>query len=272
MADLADVETTLATLIAGWMYPSGTGGASAIAADVKVYAGWPVAAKLDADLRLGNVVHISVFGTESEKNTSRYLEEWGELSRPAKTLGATVGATSITLTGSIATHQHISALVNGKAYAYALQAGDTLATVATALAALINANTAATASGAVITIPGAHAITVRIGVDGTIGRVVRRQEKQFLIDIWSPTPDLRTAAARIIDPKLSGLDFITLPDNTAGRIKYVHSRNIDEGQKQLVYRRNITYSVDYATVDTDSATEVTIVGVNDGNSGMIAYD
>jgi len=271
MADLQDVQDALAGLIAGGIYPNGASQPSVTGGAVRIYAGWPTAAKLDADLR-NSVAHVTVYSQDGERNTNRYLEPWGELSRGAKTIGATISGVALTLTGTVATPQVVTALVNGKGYSYPVQDGDTLTSIAAALATLINADTTATSLGPVVTVPGAYRISCRIGVGGVIARVVRRQEKHFQIDIWARDNTVRGTLAKVIDPLLSGRNYIDLSDGTKGRIVYVKSMNIDETQPELLYRRVITYAVDYPTIEVDTAQEITITGLtieaDDGSDGL----
>jgi len=264
MADLQDVQDTLASLIAGVIYPQGTGAPSVTGGDVRIFAGWPAANKLDADLRAG-VANVSVFTFDTEKNTSRYLEPWGELSRGTKTIGATVDASvkAFTLTGTVATPQIVTAIVNGTAFSRAVQDNDTLTTIAAGLATLITAfGIAASSSGPTVSIPDAYRITVNIGVNGKIARVTKRQEKLFQVDIWAASNDARGALAKAIDPMLSDMSHIALPDGTSGRMIYVRSQNIDETQPELLYRRVLCYSVDYPTIITADATEITSVAAD----------
>jgi len=267
MADLSDVEDALADLIAPPFYPSGTGQPPAIAASmVKIYSGWPQSDALDADVR-ANKVNVSIFAKAIERNTTRYTREWRELSRATPTLTVAVSGSSLTIGGTISVPQNIAAMVKGQNYVYAVQANDTLATAAAALAALINVDTPASATGAVITAAGITSAS--IGVVGKLAREVRRQQKQFVVTIWAPNDALRVAAAKIIDPIISALDYLPLADGSMGLLTYVGSNDNDDPQEALIYRRDIVFWVEYPTLEIIDAVEfiagsVTISGTQQG--------
>jgi hypothetical protein len=179
MADLSDVETALVTLIAGALYPNGTAQASAAGVPVVVYPGWPMASSLDADLAAGKV-HVTVFPTAVERNTSRYPRDWQEQSLNTATLTLTVQGQMVTIGGAMPspfTPHVLSLLVDGDPYPYQVQPTDTLASIAAALAELVGA-----ASGrnrrlwrGAHDAAGARIDAARVGVTGTAIRELRRQ-------------------------------------------------------------------------------------------------
>lgn len=273
MADTSDVENELVDLVLAVVYPNGTSQPSIVNAGVKIYRGWPVSAGLDTDLAAG-VANISVFPPPGmERNTSRYDRDDIELTAPVHTLTATVAGNKVTIGGSFAaaTPQNVVVLCGAQlAFAYSAQADDTLASIATNLAALIAASFPGTAaSGAVITIAGNPGIVqARIGGVGQIWTEQARQEKVYWITCWCPTPAMRDILAPAIDVTLKQLDFVTLADGSEARLIYHSSRTNDEGQKVQIYRRDLLYSVEYATSTTTSAPETVTVGLSESvNSG-----
>ena len=62
--------------------------------------------------------------------------------------------------------------------------------------------------------------------------------------LWCNTPAIRDAVAAVVDPALSSLTFISLPDGTGGRIRYERAHPDDRAQKVLLYRRDLVYSVE----------------------------
>ena len=247
MADVTDVQNTLAGIIATAIYPNGTGAGSVTGAPTRIYPGWPMSAKLDADLAAGKV-NVSVFANRTERNSTRYPRDLRVIAHPASQLTATVAGTVITLGGTVASHGAVMLIIDGKSYAYGIQPGATLASVATALAQLVNQTRAAISVGPAITVTGANSITVKCSVPGLLGREIRRQDRHFMISIWAPSPDLRTVTAKLIDPALAVLDWLVLPDTSLGRIIYASSMDFDTGQKSLEYRRDLNYAVDFATI------------------------
>ena len=158
--------------------------------------------------------------------------------------------------------QNVAALVNGFGYSYSVQANDTLASIATGLAALINVNTPATSSGQVISIPSAHSLTPRIGVVGNVIQEVARQKRNVMISLWCPSPDLRDNAAKLFDPVLKSTNFLSMPDGTKCRLIYASSPITDAIQKEACYRRDLIYSCEYGTTVTTPAPTVTIEQIN----------
>lgn len=289
MADLADVEESLVALIAGILftspYLSGAYQASTAIAPwppatvaapnptpvsivTTVYRGWPEQARLDADLALGRA-HVTVFSEPGMTQVvSRYTPIFEEnLPHAAPTLAWTVAGTTATLTGSPSTPQNIGIVVDGAGFACAIVDGDTLSSAAARLTALIAATRTATSAGAVITIPGAHAIAARVGTWGTSTAEVRRVKDGFKISIWAPSPVARDVLARMIDGGIAGLldpvsgsptEWIALSDGTAGQITYRRGYVDDKASPARLWRREICFMVEYPTMLTISSPEMII--------------
>lgn len=261
MADIEDVQSALVSTIAAIVYPNGTAKPSVSGQPTLIYPGWPQSSQLDADMAgftngKGGRIHVTVFTTPTEKNTTRYFAgyEAGVLTPPTITL--TVAGQTVTLSGTIATPQNAALIVSGQPYAYAVQAADTLATVAAALAAQI---VGASSAGAVITLPAAAVIdAARSGGSGTVSRMTKTQQRTMQITVWADTPAHRTATASAIDSALSGMDWLTFPDGSRGRLVYVASHIDDMAQKANLYRRDLMYSVEYSTFQTVTSTEVVV--------------
>lgn len=267
MADESDVEAALVLVAAGALYPNGTGQASALlnATPVRCYRGWPVEQNLKKDCALG-VANVSVFARNGvERNVTRYPRDDQELSRGAKTLTATVNDQSITLGGTVTTPQNVVVQTHRASVAYAVQANDTLTTIATALATLLAALFPGTTNtGPVVTIPAsAHAgiVTARVGVQGVVGREVKRQDKSFQISLWAPTPEVRDSLAKTVDPALAALTFVALADGTKGWIRYEFTIVMDTPSEEGMYRRDLFYTVEYPTMTTEIVTEITGISV-----------
>lgn len=261
MADLTDVENALAALILTALYPNGTGQASVANVPIKIYPGWPTSSQLDADLAVGTA-HVTIFPTASERNTTRYPDKWETLSVAPATLTLAINGQQITVGGAMPSPfsaHNLVLMVTGKIYSYAVQSTDTLTSIATALTALLAVDYAgATSTGAVITLPNAaHITAARIGTLGTSIREVRRQEREFQITAWCDTPAHRDAIVKPMDIALAATKFLALADGTAARLIYKSSPITDAQQKSKLYRRDLIYTVEYAT--TQTATNMQIV-------------
>lgn len=263
MADLIDVANALVTRIAQAIYPNGTGQASAAGVPCKVFVGWPAPAQLDADMAAGKI-NVSVYALPSERNTSRYSEDWREVVAPVKTLTLTANGQAVTVGGTVSTPQVVALVIGGVGYPYAVQAGDTLTSIATGLAALVYVDYPGTTStGPVVTLAGnANLEAARVGASGTSLRNLRQTEGAYQISIWAPTPANRDAVSRVVDIALAKTRFLTMPDGTASRLIYQRSGISDELQKTRIYRRDFTYTAEYSTTETRTDTQIILPSVN----------
>ncbi len=258
MAELFEIEQVLTCVIAQTVYPNGTAAASATGTPTRIYRGWPQPASLDNDLSAGTV-NISVFPMDVERNLTKNGLDWIEVPQPPVYLTLTVDGSTVTVGGRVTCPLNAAILVNGVAYVYPLQAIDTLSSVATALAVLIGT---ASSSGPVVTIPGGGEIEAGTGTVGNTIQEVRRQIKSFRISIWCPKPSIRDTMAQVVDAALAAMDYITLPDGTAGRLRYVSTHSDDSGQKVMRYRRDFVYTVEYSTTNVTTAAEIVSATAN----------
>lgn len=267
MADTSDVENALKALVIAAVYPNGTASPSIAGVDLFIERGWPKSAQLDTDLAAGKA-HISIYPPDGmERNTTRYPREEVEVASPVHTLTATVAGNTITIGGTVSVPQNVVALCGTQfVAAYAVQANDTLASIASGLAALIAAKFPGTAAvGAVITIAGKPGIVqARIASTAQMWTRQSQQEKTYWIICWCPTPAMRDILAPAIDVALKQLDRITLADQSRSRLRYASTRTSDEGQKVQIYRRDLCYTVEYETATVTSWPETGAIGVATG--------
>lgn len=230
------------------------------------YSGWVTQDDLKNEVAKGVRSHIAVYDLEVERNTTRFLPEWQTLAAPTVTLTASAAAGVITFGGTPAAGLNVGVTVgNRPAIAYQTTAGDTsLALVAQHVAAAINAaaqpGVSATVNGASISVTGGDA-SVAVGGTGTITRQLEQIEKYFLISVWAPAPDTREAIAELIRPAFAALNFVPLGDGFNGRLKYVRTKNHEPQFNAQVFRRDLVYSVEFSTTETDTATQ--IVGIQE---------
>lgn len=267
MADLTDVSNTLVGLVASTVYPSGTAQPSAIGAQCRVGAGWPTSAQLDPDLANG-IVNVSVAPANIERRTTRYMPSWQTIAESSPTVALTVAGNAVTVGGVLPSpvSQNVAIDVVGiGTFAYAVQPTDTATTVATALASLISAALpGTTSSGPTVTVLGVHTLTARVGAAATVGLETRRQLRVFRVIVWASTPTQRDVTAELIDVMLSQLDFIVMPDGFAARLLYHSSNVIDMQERADLYRRDLMYSVEYATTVEQQAPTVLAPQINPG--------
>ena len=265
MADVSDAANVLVAQAQAVLYPSGTAAPSVAGVPIRIFVGWPVPHQLDADIAAGTV-QVSVFPRDEERNTTRWPTDWKETARGTATLTLSAAGQVVTVGGTLpaaGNPQSLAVFVNGTAYAYLVQAGDTLASIAAALAALIVVDVAGTAaSGAAITLPAAARVgDLRVGVSGSVVRTTRTQERLFQLTVWADTPAHRDAVAGPLDAALSDIPRLSMPDGTLARLRYRGSPVTDKSQKANAYRRDLLYTVEYSTTQTATASEITAVEV-----------
>lgn len=266
MSDISDVQNALVAMVAAAVYPAGTAAPSVSGGDIVVYAGWPTSSRLDADLVVGKA-HVTVYQTDIETNKTRYSKDWQDQTVNAASLAITTVGQQITVSGAVHVpyqQENVSIHVGTMTYVVAAAAGDTPATLAAALAALLVVDWPdTTAAGAVITLPGAaNIILAMIGVTGTTVRVLRTVDRVFQLTVWADTPARRDAIAAALDIALTAVERFTLADGYGARLIYRNSHITDQLQKAKLYRRDFQYSVEYSTTQAMGATQITQTPLN----------
>jgi hypothetical protein len=264
MADEADVRTGLATLIQSVVYPSGTSSPSVIpgfSGNCWIYPNWPKPEVIDAKVPLGATpsigdIVVAVWELPDAVVTTRFpvLDEGGTAA--PVTLGWTISGKTATVTGTVSTPQNIGLVVDGAAYLYGVLPADTLSTIATAVAALVNASEPAAGVGPVITMPNAKAISGRVGVFAGTMREVARQKQTFQVQYWAPTEALRKAVSGLVKPAIDDARRLTLADGSVAMIPSGVSHPIIDVLKQGISCSATRYRVEYATTVAGTQAEV----------------
>lgn len=92
-------------------------------------------------------------------------------------------------------------------------------------------------------------------------RELHRQMRDFQITVWAPTPQLRNQVGSVIDTALSEQCHIDLEDGAPAQMFYARQFDSDRSENWHVYRRDLIFSVNYATTQTILAPEVTDLDV-----------
>jgi hypothetical protein len=247
MADQADVETALVAIVANALYPNGSSAASATDATCRVYRGLPSSPTLGADLAAG-VMNVTIDAGASVRNVTRYPRTWRPVAPVPPTLSVRLGPQSASFLGSCVVGQLAGVAVNGAVFAYAVQANDSPATVASNLAALMRqAGWLVAYAGATITLPNAKNFTARVVTGANALQEIKRQVQEFRITLWCPSPAIRDAAGSLIDGALADLPFIALVDGSSARLIYLGSDVDDGAADATLYKRTLRYSAEYPT-------------------------
>lgn len=265
MADQSDVENALTAAVAAILYPGGTPSGeappSAAGCPARIGRGWPAAVALDQDLRAG-VLNVTIYPhAGSERNTTRFPPQWRPGPANPTTFTLTQAGQAVTVGGAQPAAfypQNLAVLVGGTAFAYQTSAADTPASIAAALGASLEAALGGvTVSGATIELPASAEVTaLRVGAAGQMTREVSRQSRLFQIVFWCFDPQVRDAACAAVKPALDAMEFLTLADGSAARLIYDSSYETDAPEKEILYRRDLIYEVEWASFETGTATQI----------------
>lgn len=233
MAEIGEVEAALAAVVSTALAGSALAGA-------RVYRGWPDEGGLEADLA-GGGLHVTVAATDEAQATTRHIAPAEWLGPRVATLIVAVAAGRATFGGTGGIGQVAGVKAGGVGYAVRLGAADTPASVAAALAAIVPGGAAVDA-----TVAAAGLSQARVGVDRVWRREVRREERRFRVVSWCGAPEQRDAAAALLDPALSAVPFVALPDGGCGRLRVVGGTQTDRAEGSGLWRRDLLCSVEYA--------------------------
>jgi hypothetical protein len=273
MAGVGDVEAALRDACAVAVYPSGPASPSVTGALVRVERGWPQAVNLDKDLAQG-IAHVSVVvASGMTRDTTRFPNTWQLVNQPTPTLTASVSGATVTFGGAGGAGQvaglAIGAGITLAAYAYRLAATDTPANVAAAFAASIPG---ATSTASIVTL-AACPVAANVVADAAVAKCVAQQEQGFRVTIWAPSPNARNLLDAAISSAVAGTRSFTFPDGTAsGKPKLRQINTDDAPEKEQLWRRDYTFTVEYPTILTAQQPIVLFPGVVlNANAGVNGY-
>lgn len=247
MADQSDVETALVAAVGAALYPAGTAGGSVLGAVCRVYRGFPAAKALAADLAAG-VINVTVFPERRRQAvTTRWIDTEIPQALAVPTLTVSVSGDTASFAGTAGPGQVAGLLADGVAVVHRGTDGDTPERVAAILAGYLSTQRIALADGATVAVPGAGSLIARVVADQAGLSETRRQRQPFRISCWCADPATRDATAGAIDQALSATAFLPLADGTAGRLRLLTSTVFDQSENAALYRRDLLFSVDYAT-------------------------
>jgi len=250
MADLTDVETKIVNIVAGAIYPNGTSQPSVLpnAAAARIGRGWPLPAQLDADLAAGKC-EITVYPLSGAySNTYQLLDHTYVITPPAITTTVAVAGNVITVSGTLSPGEFLTLVIDGATVCS--QTGADVATMLSALAAqAVAAGYAATSTATTLTVPFGHSMVVRQGGQAVMGNVIRRQCHSIMVSVWAPNDGLRTAAAILADVAIKQHQKVSMPDTSQCILRYQRTMSSDQMEKANLYRRDLIFEAEYATVE-----------------------
>lgn len=274
MADISDVTAYLQATATAAVYPDGISVPSVAAMDCRIYEGWPDAAQLDLDLAGkmlslstglpgtrpgGPVANVSIFpmmGTGIA--VYQILDETYVVTPVNYGMSLSTNGNTLTVTGQPNAQEYLT-LVCDDQFAYSANGASTAAILAT-LASAAQANyPSASSTSNTITIPTTHAFIVRQGGYGVLGKVTHRQRHPVMVSVWAPTQAVRSTLSKAIDVAIKNSNKVTMPDGSQALVIYSRTNISDDQSSATVYRRDLIYMVEYATVETFPGAVITTV-------------
>ncbi len=285
MADITDVCEIMLGIAGTALYPvppapGDTAPDSVAGRPARLYQGWPVPAQLDSDLKglhpetkqpyktdtAGNPVpifHVSVYPAAviaASSGVGQVFEPPYVIRPAVHGLSATISGQTVTLAGEPTPGEYVTLICDGKRIFS--RVGTTADLICEALAQdAVQAYPGTTHAGASITLPGTHEILVRIGAAARMGKVLHRQRQRVLVTVWAPDHVTRTEAIKAIDVALKQNLRITLPDQSQAILTYESTFTTDHWETVTVYRRDLTFAAEFATIEEFEAFEVTAFSV-----------
>jgi hypothetical protein len=177
------------------------------------------------------------------------------------TLQFTVNGTAISVAGVASALTNVLITLNRKTFSFHFRAGTTAGRAIHALSAALPKSFTVLSS---VCIPLAEHLSISVTTAGTAVKELHRQIKDFQITVWAPAPGLRDRIGSAIDTALSEQCHIDLNDGAPAQLLYTRQFDSDRSENWHVYRRDLIFSVNYATTQAITAPEVTstVVTVN----------
>lgn len=259
MASVDEVSQYLAKRVADVLYPGGYLLPGIVNAPVKIYPGWPASLPLQSDIESGGA-HVSVWPLPTERHVNTPLGRPTRLkAKGTPTLELTVNGNIIGVRGVVSAPTIVQIHLDGTGFSFQFQTGTTAEKVLQALSLKIPRSFTV---GSSVWILKVKHIKTHVSTTGTVVRELRRQIKDFQVTIWAPAPQLRNTIGTAIDAALSEYCHIDLGDGVPAQMFYVRQFDSDAAENWHVYRRDLIFSVNFATTQTITAPEVTDIAVN----------
>jgi hypothetical protein len=263
VADLSDVTAYLATAAANAVYPNGASQPSIAAMDCRIFEGWPMPDQLDRDMlgqmlsgtppmpvtRPGGIVaNVSVFpmlGTG--KDVYQIEDNTYTITPPGFGMAVSVVGNVIAVSGQPNVGEFLT-LVCDNAFVFSQTGASTTALLAALATAAQVQYPAANSTATTLTVPFGHSMVVRQGGVATLGKVTHRECQQIMVSVWSPTQAARSTLAKAIDNVIKQKIIVAMPDTSQAKVVYSRTNVLDDRQSTAIYRRDLIYDVEYATV------------------------
>jgi hypothetical protein len=274
VADLSDCMSKIADLATIACYPNGTSSPSVTTRRIFVMQGWPKPQDMDTAMAQDDVL-VNVYAIQGSTGTVPQVFAKPQIIVPALSgLSATIDdvtGTIVTLSGTPQVGEYVTAIVDNRSYSYVYATGNVVADYATGLAALIRADyPLARSDGSSFTVPGSNSVVIRIAAPTTLGRTIHRQTQQIRIVVWANNPTDRNTVSAAIDVFLKQNLKISFADTSEAIVNYQGTYLDDNLQNSGEWRRDLIFTVTYATVERFPGYKVTSVGFSGEFATVIA--
>lgn len=270
MADISDVTALLTQMATAAVYPNGASSPSVTTKPITIFEGWPLQQSLDAAIAAGQS-QVSIFPTRASAGAVFQVQNEDYLIVPP-VHGLTITSISggiVSVTGAPTAGEYLTIIADGR-HAYS-RVGPDLPNILSQLAADATAD-----YPSVTVVPGGiqfptDRLKAHVGAPAIKGRVTHRQRASVIISVWAPNNADRNAIAIAIDVALKAVNRLTFPDTSQGVIKAERFEQIDRLEPASIYRRDLVFSIEYATLEEYEAFEVTSFTITEDAGAESTY-
>jgi len=264
MADLSDVTAYLANAASTAVYPNGTSQPSVAAMDCRIYEGWPMPDQLDRDMLGqmlsgtppmpvtrpgGAVANVSVFPMQGTGiGVYQQQDDTYVITPPTISSSFTLVGNLITVSGQIAVGEYLTLVIDNAAVCSQTGANTAAMLAALAAEAISKGYAGTVATATTLTVPFGHSLVVRQGGAAVLGKVTHRQRHSIMVTVWAPTEAVRSTIAAAVDNAIKNKIKVAMPDTSQALIIYNRTNVLDDRQSTAIYRRDLIYDAEYATV------------------------
>jgi hypothetical protein len=270
MATLGDLREILAQQIAALMYPNGIEQPPIVTVPgtVKIVPSWPKAVDLSLQKLApppdgaGNLI-IAVQDT-ANRDVTRYepLSYLVQKGVPTLAWAASADGRTITLSGTVTTPQNLAIIIGDVDFTYSVQAGDSIASIIAALAALINPTIPVDPDANSLYFPNsgnAIEVVARVGSFSKYVTLTGQYKATMCVAIWCGHDAARQQVVRTIKPMLDLMRRVTLPDGTIGTFGTGREVTITDMEGMGVESTRLLYTVDYSSAESFLAPQAIVI-------------
>jgi len=243
----------------------------------QVIIGWPLGEELQKTLALRGEQHIvSIWPLPGSRKVDDYALESFTVDTPPSLI-ATVLRNVVTFSGAVAAginvYGQIAPILPG-AHIQA-SAGDTLASIAAAFAAAINAlaysGITASANGAAVTVAGARVLKVNVAGSSVVTTEVQRVETPIQVTTWAQDPLIRGLIHDAITTGVGTKDRRFPVAGQDANLEYARDSWNDDSQSTYgLYQSVVVFLCEYAILRTATATQIDAIILADAQNGAPA--